>query len=257
MPLPTLVIAGAQKCGTSTLHGLLRDHPQVFMSRPKEVHFFDRHWTRGLDWCSSQFTPARAHVHAGESTPLYTYDAEARQRMTETLPRASIIVVLRDPTKRAYSHYWHSRRLGFETAPSFEAALDLEPARLASDERKARSRYSYVDRGHYIEQLLKLERAYGPDHLHIVLLEDLISDQQSCLERLFAFLGISTDPARTMQAQWKNRYRVSVGESKAKRPAEYPPMAPETRARLVEHFRADNDRLSAWLGRDLSEWNKP
>ena len=116
MPLPTLVIAGAQKCGTSTLHGLLRDHPQVFMSRPKEVHFFDRHWTRGLDWYSSQFTPARAHVHAGESTPLYTYDAEARQRMVETLPRASIIVVLRDPpsarTPTTGTHdAWASRQL--------------------------------------------------------------------------------------------------------------------------------------------------
>ncbi len=92
-----------------------------------------------------------------------------------------------------------------------------------------------VHRGHYIEQLLELEKAYGPDQLHVVLLEDLISDQRSCLESLFGFPGISTDPARTMQAQRKNRYRVSVPESKTKKPAEYPPIAPKTRTRLVEH----------------------
>ncbi|MEJ7689960.1 MAG: hypothetical protein WKF76_05735 [Nocardioidaceae bacterium] len=56
MPLPTLVIAGAQKCGTSSLVTLLRQHPQVSMSRPKELHFFDRHFDRGLDWYREQFT---------------------------------------------------------------------------------------------------------------------------------------------------------------------------------------------------------
>ena len=56
-----------------------------------------------------------------------------------------------------------------------------------------------------------------------------LADQRPCLETLFAFLGISTEPAHTIAPQWKNRYRVSVGESKAKKPVDYPPMAPKTR----------------------------
>jgi len=166
-------------------------------------------------------------------------------------------VVLRDPTKRAYSHYWHSRRLGFETAPSFEAALDLETDRLASGERSTRSRYSYVDRGHYIEQLLELEKAYGPDQLHVVLLEELIMDQRPCLEDCSPSSASRPNLRTPSHRNGRTATGSALVKSKAKKPVDYPPMAPRTRTRLVEHFRPDNDRLSAWLGRDLSEWDKP
>ncbi len=256
MSLPTLVIAGAQKCGTSTLHLLLRNHPEVFMSKPKEVHFFDRHWDRGLDWYSSHFNPKRRHVHAGESTPVYMYDAVARQRMMTTLPHAKVVVTLRDPVKRAYSHYWHSKRLGHDPEGSFEAALELEDARISSAEKGNERWFSYASRGHYIDQLLELEKVYGPDQLQTVLLDDLIADRAAVLERLFQFLGISVEPASTIKEQWKNRYRIQLDGSKAATPVVYPPMAPDTRARLVEHYRPYNDRLAGWLGRDLSDWNK-
>ena len=121
MPFPTFVVAGAQKCGTSTLHSLLQDHPHVLMSRPKELHFFDRHWERGLDWYASQFTPGPDHQQFGESTPVYMYDAVGRQRMIETLPEARIVVILRDPIKRAYSHYRQYRNTEREPAPTFES----------------------------------------------------------------------------------------------------------------------------------------
>ncbi len=256
MSLPTLVIAGAQKCGTSTLHRLLRSHPQVFMSVPKELHYFDRYWRRGLDWYSSQFTPGPEHLHAGESTPVYLYRPAARRRMMTSLPDAKIVVALRDPVKRAYSHYWHSKRLEVDAAVSFEQALELEASRVAEKIKKNRSRYSYLDRGHYIDQLLDLGQVYGPEQLHIILLEDLIADRVGCLERLFAFLDISTGPASTLKQQWKNRYRVRNDGSDDAKAAAYPPMAPETRKRLVEHYRPYNDRLATWSGLDLSEWNK-
>lgn len=256
MPLPTLVIAGAQKCGTSTLHRLLRSHPQVSMSVPKEVHFFDRHWDRGLDWYSARFTPMPEHAHAGESTPIYLYSSTARERMMQTLPDAKVVVALRDPVKRAYSHYWHSKRLDNDEAASFEEALDLEPSRLEARRGLSKARYSYLDRGHYIDQLLALEKTYGPDQLQIILLEDLIADRVTCLERLFGFLDISTEPASTIKEQWKNRYRIGAGESESAKPVAYPPMTPETRKRLVEHYQPYNDRLAEWLGRDLSDWNK-
>ena len=62
MPLPTFVIAGAQKCGTSTLTATLRRHPQVHMSRPKELHFFDRHRDEGLDWYAEKFSPGKKQI---------------------------------------------------------------------------------------------------------------------------------------------------------------------------------------------------
>ena len=79
MRLPSLVIAGAQKAGTSSLATTLHRHPQIQMARrPKEVHFFDRHFDRGLEWYADQFNPKPRHVHLGDATPVYMYHQEAR-----------------------------------------------------------------------------------------------------------------------------------------------------------------------------------
>ncbi len=253
MSLPTFVIVGAQRCGTSTLHQMLRDHPQVFMSRPKELHFFDRHWDRGLDWYAEQFAPGPRLVHAGESTPLYLYDATSRQRLIDSLPEARIVAIFRDPVKRAYSHYWHSRRLRRDQVPTFEEAIELEASRLASDDKDVRARHSYVDRGHYLEQLQVFEEAFGRNRLHVLLLEDLIERRVRSLEDLFTFLDIAVEPATTIQPRRLNPYRLNVGKTKPE-PASYPPLSPHTHHRLVEHFRPHNQALATWLGRDLSHW---
>lgn len=255
MPLPTLVIAGAQKCGTSSLVTLLGQHPQVFVSRPRELHFFDRHFDRGLDWYREQFTMRRRHLHVGEGTPAYLYDSATRARMMEALPDAKIVVILRDPAQRAYSHYWHERRLGHESS-AFEEALDLEKERLATGELRQRKCYSYVDRGHYIDQIEALESGHARERLHVMLFEDLVESRVASLERLFEFLGVDTEPAGAIKEVWRNAYRATdaSGKRSGARSA-YPPMPPEARARLVEHFTPYNDRMAAWLRRDLSPWN--
>src|SRR6476646_8031988 len=126
MPLPTMLVAGVQKCGTGTIRTALGLHPQIMMTRIKELHFFDRRFDRGVDWYEDQFDPGPQHKHFGEATPDYIYDPAARQRMAETLPEAKFIVMLRDPVERAYSQYWLIKRKGWEDK-TFEEALDLEP----------------------------------------------------------------------------------------------------------------------------------
>lgn len=257
MPLPTFVIAGAQKCGTSSLRATLRRHPQVFTARPKELHFFDRHFDRGLDWYSDQFTPLPRNLQFGEATPAYLHDEAARRRMAQSLPEARFVVILRDPVKRAYSHFWHAKRLGFEEAETtFEEALALEPARLATGQRADLRRFSYVDRGQYVDQIQSLEGYAAASRIHTLLLEDLIADRVPTLQRLFEFLTIDTDFAASIEAQWTNRYRTAASPEEKAVPVAYPPMAGDVRARLVEHFRPYNDRLAEHLGRDLSAWNK-
>ena len=256
MPLPTFVIVGAQKCGTSTLSATLRLHPQVFMSRPKELHFFDRRYDQGLEWYSEQFKPRRRHLAAGEASPSYLYDDDAPERIAESLSDTKLIVMLRDPAKRAYSHYWHTQRLGAETV-DFETALATESERIDSDKPSDRSRYSYVDRGHYLPQVQNLASLVGRDRLHVVLLDDLADDRVASLRRVFDFLGIDTARADTIEEKWTNKYRVQKTPGDKAEPVAYPPMKPETRAQLVKHFRPHNDRLAAWLGRDLSAWNVP
>jgi hypothetical protein len=254
MPMPTFVIAGAQKCGTSSLTATLRQHPQFFMSMPKELHFFDRHFDRGLSWYREQFTPAGRHLQIGEATPAYLYDAEARARLAETLPAAKFVVILRDPVKRAYSHYWHTRRRGQEDE-TFERALELEARRLSSNSLVARSRFSYADRGHYVDQLSDLEARHDRSLIHLLLLEDLIADRQATLRQLLEFLGADTGPLAGSEVVHVNRHRVRSELTGRKEVASYPPMEPETAQRLSERFAESTRRLSEWLGRDLSVWS--
>lgn len=257
MPLPTFVIAGAQKCGTSTLVATLRRHPQVHMSRPKELHFFDRKKNRdlGLEWYAEQFHPTDKQIAWGEASPTYIYEDVARHALCDMLPDAKIVVILRDPAKRAYSHFWHSKRLDFETVETFEEALDLEPERMASDDRRQHMRFSYLDRGHYIDQLEDLVARHDRDNVHVMLLDDLGNDRVPTLEKLMDFLGVDPSYASSIKEQWTNKYRVGERDGKQTVVA-YPPLPAESRARMVEHFRPWNDRLEQFLGRDLSAWNE-
>ncbi len=275
MSLPTFVIAGAQKCGTTTLHHLLGHHPQIFMTPRKEIHYFDWHWDEGLDWYSHHFMPRKGHRHAGESSPTYMYHAESRERMVKTLPDVKVVIILRNPTERAYSHYWHSRRKGFDTLSTFEEAINSERRRTATDHIRRRGHFSYVDRGHYIDQLEALEDAIGRSQLHVLLLEDLINDQEAAVTAVLRFLRVRTrygfgfgrryaTPQGAVVARSSSpelsplpaaRNGTDTCGSEIARAGAYPPIDPSTRAHLIEHYRPYNDRLSSWLGRDVSHWN--
>lgn len=256
MPFPTFLIAGAQKSGTSSLSVLVRMHPECHIALQKEVHYFDWYFDRGLDWYSEQFTPQPGQHEIGDATPTYSYYEVARERMIKAFPGARIILILRDPVARAYSHYWHSRRIGYEDSQTFEDAVNQEAARLATGIRKHRIRHSYLDRGRYMQQIDVLESAYGREQLHVLTLDELIDDTQGTLERLFSFLGVEPD-----QASWilnkQQENRASRGAAPQENRAKpYPPIEPVTRANLVEYFRPFNDRLEAWMGRNLSAWNE-
>ena len=244
MALPTFLLAGAQRCGTTTMYRLLKRHPAIFLSRPKELHFFDMKWERGLDWYEQQFTPRPQHKQLGEATPIYMYDGPARERMIQTLPDVQLLIMLRNPVDRAYSHYLHMRARGHENSETFEAAIADEDERLGKNTRAARRRFSYVDRGHFIGQLEALEQAYGRDRMHVMLLEDLKADRVATLEGAFRFLNVDVAPAHVIEEKWANRQPQSVEK----------PMRAETRGVLAERYRPSNERLGAWLGRDLSHW---
>ncbi len=264
MPLPTFLIAGAQRCGTSTLALYLRKHPRIFMSRPKELHFFDAEYELGLDWYADQFAPRQRHRQWGEATPMYAFDPLARERIKRDVPEARFILIFRDPTKRAYSHYWHAVRRKNETLTSFDEALDQEKERLGSGDRDHLMHHSYVSRGEYIDHVDAMEALFGRDRLHVMLFDDLVAHRERSLRRVFGFLDVPMAPAARID-EVKATFRPGPGptESSADGPmtsgqqgAPYPPMEAETRARLVEHFRPYNDRLGAWMGRDLSAWNQ-
>src|SRR3954470_22907026 len=141
--LPTFLISGAQRCGTTSMYKTLSQHPQVLPAvLHKGVHYFDTSFGRGLDWYRGHF-PTRAaarrvaeavgvpegRVITGESSPYYMFHPMAGRRIAATLPDARLIILLRDPVERAYSAFTHESARGFEDL-SFERALAVEQERL-------------------------------------------------------------------------------------------------------------------------------
>jgi len=254
---PTLIVAGAQKCGTTTLARVLARHPQVFMSKPKELHYFDSNWNRGEEWYLDHFDEKLDVVHWGEASPSYMFRQVARERMRALVPDVRLVVILRDPTSRAYSHYWHNVRRGEEQLGTFVEALEAEEARTGPGSRPvAQRRFSYTARGRYLEQLQVLEKNHGRDNLHVMLLEDLRDRPVDSLVDLFGYLGVDTDQAERLQVKRANAYRQKQEDGSVVA-AEYERIDPGVKAHLHERFAEDNDRLAAWLGRDLSHWNDP
>src|SRR5262245_45971784 len=121
--LPTFLIVGAMRSGTTSLARYLGAHPDVFVAPEKEIHFFDRCFDRGVAWYAERFIQAAGAGAIGEATQSYMYDPDAIARMRSVVPSARLLTILRHPTDRAYSHYWLNRAHGLEDR-SFEAAID-------------------------------------------------------------------------------------------------------------------------------------
>lgn len=267
MPLPTFVIPGVQKSGTTTLHDLLGHHPRIWVSRPKELHFFDQHRDRGLEWYADQFTPQPGDVAWGESTPLYLYNDRVRTDMARSLPDTRYVVMLREPVSRAYSQYWFARSKGVETLPTFADAVAAEPARLARRRDRQPAKFSYLDRGHYLRQLRSLEDLVGRERILVHLLEDLTTDPVKAAQQTCSFLGVDPEPLETVQPAARNTFadrtlnrapegaRVTADERAEGVPRDaYPPLDPDLEQELRELFRDENRALAEWLDRDLSAW---
>ncbi len=277
-PWPTFVIAGVQKCGTTSLFQALDLHPRVVRPRRKEIHFFDQNWGKGTDWYRAQFPPLAGDQMTGEATPVYSYDVSARRRLIRTLPDARIVVVLRDPVARAYSHYWHSRR-NQESLPTFEEAIAAEPERLSGGNRYAARRYSYLDRGRYFSQVRPLLKAYG-DALLVTTLESLMSDPHAEVARVMRHVGLDPAQAPDLVMPEVNRYRSLsrseerdlranggaatsptqflrrlVGRDYVVRDRERPPLDPATREELRTFYATPDRRLLRLLGWPRLPWD--
>lgn len=176
--LPTFLIIGAQKCGTSALHAYLDLHPDIAMSRPKELDFFleDRNWSRGEAWYRRHFDPAsRAR---GEASPNYTASpvwSGVAERMARTVPDARLIYLVRDPLARIASHWVHNWALRKEER-ALPEVLRREPI--------------YLARSRYMAQLDEYLRVYPAERI-LVLEQDALRDRRrETLERAFRFVEV-------------------------------------------------------------------
>jgi len=204
LPLPHFLGLGTQKGGTTSLHHLLAQHPQVFLPASKEVHYFSLHDQEPLSWYSAHYLEARPGQLRGDITPYYLFHPRAPGRIRSVLPKAHLIVLLRNPVNRALSQFFHAKRHGFEPL-DLEAALAAEPQRLAGAQARlaatgsndySHQKHSYVSRSRYHEQLARFEALFPRQQLLVLRSEDLFETTETCWARIQAFLGLKPMPLR-------------------------------------------------------------
>jgi hypothetical protein len=207
---PNFFVLGAPKCGTTTLHQVLMAHLHIFMTKQKEPHFFDTdtYYNRGLDrYLRDHFRGAAGFNARGEATAAYLRSEKVRDRIRRDLGEdLRFVVILRDPVKRAWSHYLHQCRDCVETE-SFERALEFESTRLSADGSPSTA---YFRDGLYARQLRIWFEAFPREHFLVLLTEDLAERPGAVARQAFAFLEVDPDvefsPPSPANVGWTPRY---------------------------------------------------
>jgi hypothetical protein len=284
--LPNFLIIGAEKSATTWLHARLTEHPDIFLPRTKEIHFFNRcnsnlvprdNYQLGLNWYERFFRDARGFRAAGEATPMYLCDRVAPARIRQHLPHARLICCLRNPIDRAYSHYWMAFRKGHTTDTFADVVRAREPR--------------FIERGQYARQLSTYLRLFDRPQILVLIYEEIDGHPSAMLRRICAFLDVdanhyadAADQPRAFSASsYRSRRLLQATHSTARwmrrhypfgevldvlkstgiprwikesnrKPEPYPPLESGLRAELAAYYRAEVHDLQQLLGRSVDAW---
>jgi Sulfotransferase domain len=218
--LPTVVIVGAQKAGTTQLYSYLVTHPRCFEAAEKEVDYFSKRPHRSVAWYRSRF-PFRFRVlgkrgHVLEASPSYLPTPSAIRKMKEVLPGARVIVLLRDPVSRAFSHYQHRKTRHLETRSFADAVADelrqnaFPPDRGVALRSNAPAMLGYVARGYYALQLELLLKVYARNKVLFMDSAALFEDTNAACERVFNFLGLDSFDVEPTKIYNRGYYQETI-----------------------------------------------
>jgi hypothetical protein len=278
--LPNLIIVGGLKCGTTSIHHYLGLHPEIQMSKPKELNFFvsELNWDLGLDWYASRFD--KSFKVRGESSPHYTnlprYEG-VPARIREHCPDARLLYMVRDPIKRILSHWVHATGAGYETGELVEVL--------------SRPDTSYMNRSKYWMQLQPYLELFDREQIEIITQEELQAEREATMRKAFAFAGVDESfTSEQFDREWEKssakqgdkyqfmekliklpgfrsfdrnfdrlpermRWMVEkVVHDPDKPSAPKPKLSPEIESRLLSLFGEDTAALQKWAGREFAGW---
>ena len=203
--LPTFLVIGAARSGTTALYLYLRQHPNVFMARGKETNYFAfegetldfrgpgaefvNNSVATFDAYRRLFADAPERAAIGEASPLYLYSPRPAERIHARLPDVRLIAVLRNPIEQAYSHYLYARKEAIEPLADFSAALDAQEERRRAHWQPL---FQYVDFARYSVQIGRYLEHFGGDRLRIFLYEEFASDTMGVMRQIFEFIGVDS-----------------------------------------------------------------
>jgi hypothetical protein len=249
---PQFLIVGGQKCGTTSLFMYLIRHGSYLRPLLKDIYYFDRHYDRGLAWYLRHYPSKRSaqrlaravggNVITGEGATHYLLHPWAAQRAAENFPDLKIIALLRDPVRRAISHYHHNRGQGRETITTPLEAFQREAERIGADaERMARDpgfdstafhHFSYLMRGCYAEQLQRWYERFPRERILVLSSESFFRESDPVFRRICRFLEIEE----------KSLASYPVEGGRGRKPDE------DAVRFATEYFRPHNEALWALLG---------
>jgi hypothetical protein len=286
---PNFFVVGAAKAGTTSIYAYLSQHPQVFFPEIKEPHYFAQvRPARELRYSAEAITDRSAYLrlfrHAqgykivGDASPSYLWHPEVAYRIKHVVPDARILIILRDPIDRAFSHYLMDYREGMQDEP-FYTALRRDMER---PDKGWGVSYLYYELGLYSAQVHRYLDAFGPQRVRLILFEDFRRDVRRSLRELAAFLEIDPAPmARIDVAKAHNAYAAARSERMRKiagsdiaralgklvpqplgryifeqfflRPARKPPIDPRAHKLLRSLYSEEVVKVEEVVGRPLPE----
>jgi len=229
--VPNVICVGVEKGGSTSLYDCLRAHPDVYMSPIKETNFFStdvlvenfradyrRHeqqkkldldeyfrcselkdiwgaYVRNPDHYLQLFAAGQEYAVRGEVSNSYLYSEDAAANIADTLPDARVLVILRDPVARAYSHYRAMVRDGRTEKATLIEEVEYD---LSFPDRRWGSCHGYIDHGRYAEQLKRLFSAIDRDRIRIVLAEDFFHEREASMAGIYGFLGLRDSDAHLL-----------------------------------------------------------
>lgn len=244
-------IIGVQKGGTTALHRYLQMHPAIQMPQVKELQHFNN---ERLDWSTPNADILNVHFDwsaknelRGEATPIYIYWPSALSRLKRYNSDAKLIVVLRHPTFRAFSHWRMEAERKAESLTFEEAISDAGRARVAASPGGVHRVYSYIERGFYADQIERLFALFPRNQIFFLRTDELWSNVSLTLTRTETFLNVEN----ILGSITEHRYIAPVDGSN------HPPMALHSRQELDRLFADDIRRTGELTGLDLRDWLDP
>ncbi|HTF04866.1 MAG TPA: sulfotransferase domain-containing protein [Bacteroidia bacterium] len=230
--LPDFMCIGTQKSGTTWLYSQLEEQPEVFMAKPKEIHYFDWFFYRSLNWYATHFRGGEKRLR-GEVTPGYSIIEKGRVRfMKRIMPDLKLILLLRDPRERA----WSSARFHFGK----QMGRDL--SKVTNEEFIHHFNQKWVkDRGDYETIWKKWTSVFDRSQFLVVFAEEIESAPEMAIKKCSDFLGVKFVPGKNLQAR--------PNESQAME------MPVEIRKYLDEFYLPMISRMPQWLDMENKYWN--
>lgn len=208
LKLPNAFCLGAQKSGTTTLSDILKEHPQIYIPKIKEPHFYDKDFSNGLKWYEEKYYKNINDTIKSiiDFTPIYLYRSDVAKKIYDSQKNnLKFFVILRNPAKRSFSHYLMSYRKGHENL-TFDEAIKHESTRIVDD--YTNRKYSYISRGYYYSQIQEYLKYFNLDQFYFIIFEEFVKNPEKEIKKLLKFLNVSSDVKLNYTKKSNEKYYI-------------------------------------------------